>query len=148
MAKVAAITIFACYGLELTSVASLSVGAVHRIAQFSADTLHKPFAGSDPPNLIFVKTPKAASSTTGGVARRIAARHGLGCVNTSHCDWKSEPSVSAHHQERQYFDLYLSLSKPIVWMTSIRDPLSRCLSEFYHFEVGINGARDTVKKQT
>lgn len=112
------------------------------------DGEHRPFASNRPPNLIYIKVPKAASSTTGGVARRIAARHGLGCVHDGMCDWTSEPSVSAHHRERRYMEsLGNGLRKPIVWMASLRDPLSQCMSMFYHFEAGLHGVSDTTENK-
>lgn len=93
-----------------------------------------PFASKDPPNLIYVKVEKAASSTTGGVARRIAARHGLSCVGDDGCDWKSEPGVQSNHTLRSWFH-ELPSKKPILWLASIRDPLDRCMSHYYHFGV-------------
>merc|ERR1719343_667192 len=118
----------------------------HSNIHFDDDVENGIFASDDPPNLIFIKIPKAASSTTGGVARRIAARHGLGCVQDSVCEWKEEPSVSAHHIRRSKFEGEgISLTKPIVWMTSLRDPLSRCMSMYYHFRVGRKGVSDTAE---
>ena len=85
-----------------------------------------------PCNLMFIKVTKCASSTTGGVARRIAAKHGLSGV--SEARWvRPEPGVWAYHGElHTKWGAMASFEHPTVLWSFIRDPVSRCLSSFYH----------------
>jgi hypothetical protein len=96
-------------------------------------------------NIVFIKTPKTASSTTGGLARRIGARHGHSGVQVGRSDLTlkdddaeiTEPGVWAAHSNRSVLEeqLFPSLTLPTFIFTFIRNPVSRCLSQFYHFKV-------------
>jgi len=83
------------------------------------------------PNLIYIKVPKTASSTTGGIARRLAIKHGLSGVGDM--EWISqEPGVWANHKTRAKLDDKIrKLKLPAFTFTCLRDPVDRCLSEFY-----------------
>jgi len=91
-------------------------------------------------NIVYIKVPKSASSTTGGVMRRIAAKHGLSGYNTS--KWiQKEPGVWANHgtlvdpKKAPNEGLLRKLKLPSFHVTVLREPAVRCLSAFYHFKV-------------
>ena len=100
-------------------------------------------------NLVYIKIPKTAGSTTSGCIRRIAAHNGLAGVHNE--SWiVNEPGVSAnHHSYRRLIFGIEALRKPAFIFTMVRDPLSRCLSEFYHFEFAkrraVNSAANKIK---
>ena len=106
-------------------------------------------------NLVYVKILKCASSTTGGVARRIAAHfhyHGSGSD-----EWiTDEPGVYANHGSFGGKDaacsprygcpslpLMATLSRPAFLFTFVRSPAARCLSKFYHFHASRRGTIPT-----
>lgn len=95
-------------------------------------------------NLLYVKVPKAASSTTGGVARRIAAHHGLSGYTTK--SWiTSEPGLWANHGELHRLRWSIArLRLPSFLFSVVREPAARCLSEFYHFNVSRGGRAPSV----
>ena len=113
----------------------------------------------DPPekkNMVFIKTRKCASSTSGGVARRMAAHR-----NLSHAfdgnkykpdpafDDMTEPLVFADHIMRQDLEEhkdYQGLQLPRFTWTMIRHPADRALSEFYHLGVVNGGLEPTDEK--
>jgi hypothetical protein len=74
--------------------------------------------------LILVKVPKAASSTSAGVALRIANRH-----NCHALQWQHKPGTS-------YAKRY---PKKSFLFTSVRDPASRVLSYLFFMEISIGG---------
>lgn len=87
-------------------------------------------------SIIFVKTFKCASSTAGGVLRRIAALNGLyGARQTAYRWWWSfipEPKIWANHLNRRQLDRELhSLHAQYFTFTMVRNPGSRCLSHYY-----------------
>ena len=97
-------------------------------------------------NIVFVKVFKAASTTTAGVVRRLAYRHGLFGFNES--GWEQsvirEPGVFANHMSREGMTASLRyLRLPVLFVTMIRHPAERCLSQFYHFTISMHGL--TVK---
>ena len=97
-------------------------------------------------NIVFVKVFKAASTTTAGVVRRLAYRHGLSGFNES--GWEQsvirEPGVFANHMSREGMTASLRyLRLPVLFVTMIRHPAERCLSQFYHFTISMHGL--TVK---
>eukprot|EP00514_Thraustochytrium_sp_LLF1b_P002744 CAMPEP_0184507506 /NCGR_PEP_ID=MMETSP0198_2-20121128/276_1 /TAXON_ID=1112570 /ORGANISM="Thraustochytrium sp., Strain LLF1b" /LENGTH=451 /DNA_ID=CAMNT_0026897253 /DNA_START=199 /DNA_END=1554 /DNA_ORIENTATION=- len=96
-------------------------------------------------SILLLKGQKTGSSTSGGVARRIAARMGLNCVGCGSASvWKDEPSVIAPHifNAVKKMDMYHRKLKTFTF-GFIRDPISRCLSQFYHFRVSRGGTKPT-----
>lgn len=102
-------------------------------------------------SLLFIKVPKCASSTNGGIARRIAARIGLrgardeiaNRLNISAC------AVYANHRHANTFQKILEGNRRNVMLyTFLRHPASRALSQYYHVRVSRKGAstadRDVV----
>lgn len=83
-------------------------------------------------NLVLVKVYKAASTTCSAVLRRVGAMHGLSGYKDN--DWIStEPGVWANHHPRCSLEAAISsLRRPTFQLTSVRDPLSRCLSYYYY----------------
>lgn len=96
-------------------------------------------------NLVYIKVHKTGSSTLGGVMRRIAARRGLAGVNKNNaCTRKliPEPKACANHARAALLNTKSSLSLPVVHITSIREPVARALSYYYHLEVNVRGKRN------
>jgi len=97
--------------------------------------------------LAFVKTPKTGGTTFGGVMRRIGARHGMARAHSG--PWLNElttaaPSVWANHGRRQEIAKSLARQMPGAFLvTIVRDPIARCLSQFYHFQVHMRGGKPT-----
>jgi len=94
-------------------------------------------------NLIYIKIHKAASSTTGGIMRRIASRHGVFGVSEDlrlkSAPMHFEPVVAANHGcARCKVTLnQFGLTKPAILTTVLRDPAERALSQYYYaFVVG------------
>ena len=87
------------------------------------------------PNLIYIKIPKAMSSTSAGVARRLAAHHGLNGVFDG--KWiSSEPGLWAEHSRMHRVGGWMGqLTQPSFLFTVIREPADRCLSEYYHLHI-------------
>jgi hypothetical protein len=91
-------------------------------------------------NILFVKTIKTGSTTIAGLCRRIANRHGLNGARTGYnqngsteIDDKQEPYVYADHRMFKQTEGTLSkLDHPTFLLTSIRDPVSRFISEFQY----------------
>jgi hypothetical protein len=85
--------------------------------------------------LIYVKVPKTASSTAAGVTFRIAEKVGAKMLNNSTCAhrWKHQMKIE-------------NLEKPYLLWTSVRDPATRSLSEFFHFKVSRRGVAPTTSK--
>lgn len=99
-------------------------------------------------NLIFLKIPKTGSSTMSGVARRIASHHGLSGYEDS--SWITrEPGVWANHANFRhvYRGMQQTLKLPAFVFTNVREPAARCLSNFYHVEVSINGVPDSAESK-
>jgi len=101
-------------------------------------------------NHIFIKTPKCASSTSAGIARRLAAHANLshwrdGAISTPDPAFKDdvEPKVYANHVTRRDLDAHSDIRKlrlPVFprW-TMIRNPAERALSAYYFFQVKRDG---------
>jgi len=89
----------------------------------------------EPQNIVYIKVHKTGSSTFGGVIRRIAARHNL--TGTSSREWISkEPGIWANHYKRGELRKKINLLKlQSFFITTLRDPAARCLSEINHFKV-------------
>ncbi|KAK7242678.1 hypothetical protein SO694_00016359 [Aureococcus anophagefferens] len=101
--------------------------------------------------LLYVKLPKCASSTTGGVARRVAARHGLvGARKTGkhHCPppdasavpcgpFRNGQQVWANHMKLREAILHVPspLERRVFLFTVVRDPMARAVSNYLHFGV-------------
>ena len=98
-------------------------------------------------NLIFIKVPKVGSSTVGGVARRIAAHHKISGSRDS--TWiLNEPGVWANHGKFEGIAPNIKLLHlPVFIFTIVREPASRCLSEFYHFQVSRKQVLDTAENK-
>jgi len=90
-------------------------------------------------NLIYIKVGKTGSSTTAGIMRRIASRHGLFGV-TEELDPEHpvnfEPAVAPNHGSAacKVTLNWHGFTKPAILITQIRDPAARALSDFYFFE--------------
>lgn len=87
-------------------------------------------------NIVYIKTPKAASSTVGGIIRRIAAHHHLMGVDCE--EWPdAEPGISAHHSTFRYLmtQHYHRFKLQTYVLAFVRDPIARCISHYYHFQV-------------
>ena len=84
------------------------------------------------PNLVFVKPHKVGGSTCAGVIRRIGQKHGLSGSTDAY--WiKEEPGVWANHMPRKQLQKKIdTLSEETFILTWMRDPIERCLSNFYH----------------
>jgi len=98
-------------------------------------------------NILLLKGQKTGSSTTGGVARRIAARMGVGCVDCGASDvWEEEPAVIAPHIFNAIDKLEKRNRKLKTFVFGFfREPISRCLSQFYHFRVSRGNAEPNLK---
>ena len=86
-----------------------------------------------------MKVPKCASSTTSGVARRVASRLGLHGVTSTGWIGGREPGVWASHgalATQVGVARAAALDVPSFFFTLVREPLGRCLSEFYFFRAG------------
>jgi|MDSW01.2.fsa_nt_gb hypothetical protein len=91
-------------------------------------------------NILFVKTIKTGSTTIAGLCRRIASRHGINGALTGYnqdgiteIDDKHEPYVYADHMMFKNSEPTLSkLDHPTFLLTSLRDPVSRMISEFQY----------------
>ena len=93
-----------------------------------------------PCNILFIKVPKCASSTSGGVARRIAAHHNVSGVGREDRGGREdrffttpEPAVSASHgrMSRGWGAMRKLQMRSFLW-TMTRLPVSRCLSFWYY----------------
>ena len=109
-------------------------------------------ATAERPNHIFIKVPKCASSTSGGVARRLAMYWNLSHVfdgamylRDPAYDDDLEPKVYANHVPRHSLEGHLDfrhLRLPIFPMwTMVRKPADRWLSEYFHFVVANSNGR-------
>ena len=106
-------------------------------------------------NLIYIKLPKVGSSTVGGIARRIAAHYGLNGYESNEITQVNkggsklaikEPLVFANHMQMSSEEDFLATLKfPLFYFTWVRDPVDRCLSEFYHFQVSRKSIAPTYK---
>lgn len=85
--------------------------------------------------LLYLKVSKTASSTAVGVTFRIAEKVGARMLNNSTCAHRWKHGISFNNLERPY----------LLW-TSVRDPATRALSEFFHFKVSRNGVAPTTKE--
>ena len=87
-----------------------------------------------PCDLVYIKVFKCASSTTGGVIRRIAAHNAMSGVSDT--SWVNpEPGIWANHDElSQLWRKVVALKQRVFLFTMIRLPATRCLSSYYHLE--------------
>jgi len=105
-------------------------------------------------NIVYVKVPKTGSSTSSGIARRLAA-HQPGCnFSAIHENWTecqhrhcphggmpghhpSEPFVLANHMEFRKLESGLQdLERKVFLWSTIRHPFDRCLSFYYYANAG------------
>ena len=98
-------------------------------------------------NIVYIKVPKTGSTTVSGIMSRVAARNGL--TGYRNVTWiAKEPGIWASHA---HFDKLLpqlhSLTRPVVLITSVREPRMRALSAFYHFGVYDNGFNGSVEQK-
>ena len=135
--------------------ATLLVGALLAVGAAGAGARVSFAAGAAPPNIVFIKIYKCASSTTSGIARRLAAHHGLSGFRLEH--WRpgsgapgsEEPGVMAHHATYALREEHAlgRLALPAFVFTFVREPAARCLSQYYHMRVSLedDGARPTTR---
>ena len=97
------------------------------------------------PNLIYIKIPKAMSSTSAGMVRRLAAHHGLGGAWDS--GWIDlEPGLWADHSKMHRVKRWMGkLTKPSFLFTVIREPADRCLSEYYHLHISSSKGPEAMR---
>jgi hypothetical protein len=88
---------------------------------------------SGQPSLIYVKVPKAASSTFVGINMRIAHRVGQKAIA------ENNGTSCSHTFEHGRTDLLERKAPNLLW-TFMRDPASRALSHFYHLLFSRRGA--------
>lgn len=87
--------------------------------------------------LVFIKMPKTGGSTFAGVVRRIGFRYGMAHARDG--DWrrKGKPdrgAIWAIHGTRQSLNEFILENMPNAFVVSlIRNPISRLLSEYYHY---------------
>jgi hypothetical protein len=86
--------------------------------------------------LVYVKLPKAASSTGSGINIRIARSVGKRVLKK-----KGNKPKCAHTY--QHGDGFRRRESPSILWTILRDPSSRALSEFFHFKVSREGVVPT-----
>merc|ERR1712151_1465462 len=77
--------------------------------------------------LIYIKTPKAASSTLSGINLRIAHRHLPPQSKFEEC-----ACTYKHHKYHTFYNYSLPKNTTFVW-TVIREPTSQYISDFFHF---------------
>jgi hypothetical protein len=86
-------------------------------------------------NLILVKVHKVGGSTVAGVVRRIGDHYNLSGVYIYDQWIRHEPGIWAAHMNYMEMKPRLDrLTRPYHLIAWIRDPMSRCLSNFYHKE--------------
>lgn len=80
-------------------------------------------------NLVYIKVPKAASSTVGGIARRVAVATNLSHATDDAWIGADEPGLWANHRHYAHLeaDLRSLKTRPFVF-TFVRHPASRCIS--------------------
>jgi hypothetical protein len=89
--------------------------------------------------LVFVKLPKAASSTGSGITLRIARSVGKRVLKK-----KGGNKPKCAHKW-QHGDGFRRRESPSILWTILRDPSSRALSEYFHFQVSRRGMMPTSK---
>lgn len=102
-------------------------------------------------NLINFRIPKTATSTTGGIIRNLGQKYNYYCWRSNR--WKKtdpEPRIWTEHirTHRLMSTLRTNTALPSFFLTFIRDPLERCLSEFYHLIIdrkAVNATTDSAK---
>jgi hypothetical protein len=96
------------------------------------------------PGLIYVKIPKTGSSTMVGINIRISKKLGKRTYPSSlwwpFRNHHSEPCSFTYRHGRTEL---LQRQEPYLLWSFVRDPASRALSEFYHFEVSRRGRLPT-----
>ena len=115
----------------------------HHYAQYKLNSGSK--KGNDRFNIVYIKSPKASSSTVGGIVRRIAAHHNMSGVHSE--KWiAEEPGVWANHGALSDLVKTKRVKQlPVFLMSFVRDPFSRCVSAYYHFQV-TRAKDDTARK--
>jgi len=86
-----------------------------------------------PFNLIYIKVPKCASSTSAGIARNIADRRGMSGTR-SYWDFKGEPGVFSNHEKLHALTgtgLRL-LNNSVFLFATLREPVSRAISHHFY----------------
>ena len=122
--------------LLCTTGAYFSEGAEHLSRQ--------PFSAGNT-SLFYVKVVKCASSTSAGVARRVAMHVGLNGSRAG--QFVDEPGVFAHHGVYRRFTATVDARvHPTFVFSIVRDPAARCLSNYYEISgdtrLRITGVRD------
>lgn len=100
-------------------------------------------------NIIYVKVPKAASSTSGGIFRRVADQTGRAGARQGIYDFEEQPGVWAHHlpyvELRDRLQQHLRL--PYFLATFVREPADKAISLFMHFHVSRERKEDEPLEQ-
>jgi hypothetical protein len=111
-----------------------------------------------PDNLVFVKLVKVGGSTFSGCMRRFACKNGLhkySKMNFSTTWEEPEPRVyAAHTPRRGYQDAgnakkwgFSDMRHPVVWITLVRHPVGRCVSNFFYVLNGHSEWKQVVKRR-
>jgi len=87
-------------------------------------------------HLVFIKTKKTGGSTFNGPLRNIAAANGYeGVKDMTWPHKRGVPHVSGHHSMRSKVEHIMATTgivrESIFYITLFRDPVERCLSQFY-----------------
>eukprot|EP00931_Biecheleriopsis_adriatica_P092389 TRINITY_DN66199_c0_g1_i1.p1 TRINITY_DN66199_c0_g1~~TRINITY_DN66199_c0_g1_i1.p1 ORF type:complete len:341 (+),score=48.49 TRINITY_DN66199_c0_g1_i1:31-1053(+) len=121
---------------------------------------------SDATGIVFIKTYKTGSSTLAGICRRIGHRRQYSHTNDAYWldaeqRWQSlcgragwsyrcSAAIWANHEPRAGIEHKLRALMPnAVYITIVRDPVARCLSDYYHIHVfrrqGVDSAKAKLK---
>lgn len=91
-------------------------------------------------NIVYMKIFKSYSSTTAGIARRLAAKSGLSGVFDRENFTVKEPGVYANHESAtRKGPRILELRMRTFLFSFVRDPAERCLSAFFFFKKKADG---------
>lgn len=92
-------------------------------------------------SIVFIKVPKTGGSTLSGILRRVGARRNLAHTGDGP-EWIKKDrngrsdAIWANHGARRTLAKQLESRMPgAFYVMSLRDPVSRCLSAFYHWGV-------------
>eukprot|EP00494_Astrolonche_serrata_P023108 UN23365 len=122
----------------------MSNGYIDEFAQkygfyFKDDKTHRKLSHVPklPANIVYVRVPKTGSSTLTCILNRAGRRHKLANIyeHNNHKWISDEPGIWSDHGS--FFDLQDKigqLKKPAIFITLLREPSQRCLSQFNHFQ--------------
>eukprot|EP00040_Diaphanoeca_grandis_P034483 m.213856 g.213856 ORF g.213856 m.213856 type:complete len:331 (-) comp33160_c1_seq4:909-1901(-) len=129
----------------------MSMGYVHRslsilwVLLLNGSHAYDHFgAVNETTTIVFMKAYKVGGSTVAGIVRHIGAHHDINGFDVDLdtellCDKYQRGYVVAHHLRYSVAAKRLQrcrdVGKPLFVLAWVREPLERCLSEFYHFLV-------------